>query len=894
MILYENSIKNFTASAKSRNLSGYLAEEYDRRTSRRLSGSVKASWKYTMEVLRRLIDAANVNGDCGIRIDYVMLEKHTRFEVLLAGINDKGEQELLQIGMFAGVSIMSSDNEDFVVYSEDETKIEALHPSLQSVTYKKYITRDDRSIIINSLVYLFECEKNEELTSEKWCNSGYASEAPLFFANEEEDLVKIIEQYRGLNEGTVVLNFLHGSDRASGQSAEIFLAEIEKDILNIKFSPDQMLTIKTIQSEATDKNNTLVIIDGDPGTGKTMAAITALYGLQKEGLNVGYISSSQVQVNKLREQTRNSFGQEMFIEYADKRGSEQKSKLKDLDVLVIDEAQNLIRHSMFDRTKPELNNFFKEIFVEVPLIVIIHSSFQIIVNGSLDKDVFEDAARKADKRLIYRYLSNNVRFSGKGSGVRWLAHQLQVANTENFEDWDYDSYKIEMVQAPELLKEKLKSEIGINRILVNPTYRGGWKRDTGEFIYQLDREQFQIPLYAVKNNWLDDRDPMDLAGTVDTVLGLDFDYCGVIIGPELSYDEATGEVIVIGETDINKQTQVRNKYHVLLSRAMKGVYIYIADVKLRHFFEEKLYYSSRRFSWIKKMMEQYSEKTELEQIRNQGIEENGKDYVVNMYKAANRFIDDIKQYTENELDEEKYKEISDKCSKFLLDIQTGTLNIGNIKNRYENDIIRNMGEKAWEKLSEIGKKCLVSAEMTYRDMRDYNSLYDFSSVCLQASKAAEYELTNRFYSKYVVYLEAKLATNRNEKDFVNKVPRSMTVTEKLRKNGKEIKVKRLMEEKDVTLGAIKYIVGLNDKGTIVDKNGYLSFEGYAKGELLNNGLDTQSTLLRHIQYIQKIKDDYRNKAAHKSTMDVVTAKQCLDYVIDVQRTLAEMLDDYTF
>lgn len=57
--------------------------------------------------------------------------------------------------------------------------------------------------------------------------------------------------------------------------------------------------------------------------------------------------------------------------------------------------------------------------------------------------------------------------------------------------------------------------------------------------------------------------------------------------------------------------------------------------------------------------------------------------------------------------------------------------------KIEEEIVKNMGEDAWKKLSDTGKKCLVSAEMTYQDMRDYNSLYDFSSVCLQASKAVE-------------------------------------------------------------------------------------------------------------------------------------------------------------
>ena len=49
-----------------------------------------------------------------------------------------------------------------------------------------------------------------------------------------------------------------------------------------------------------------------------------------------------------------------------------------------------------------------------------------------------------------------------------------------------------------------------------------------------------------------------------------------------------------------------------------------------------------------------------------------------------------------------------------------------------------------------------------------------------------------------------------------------------------------------------------------------------------------------MKIIQKIKDDYRNKAAHKESMDVVAAKACLDYIIEVQRKLGIMLDAYIF
>ena len=203
-----------------------------------------------------------------------------------------------------------------------------------------------------------------------------------------------------------------------------------------------------------------------------------------------------------------------------------------------------------------------------------------------------------------------------------------------------------------------------------------------------------------------------------------------------------------------------------------------------------------------------------------------------------------------------------------------------------------MGLGAWNKLSETGQKCLISAEMTYRDMRDYNSLYDFSSVCLQASKAVEYEMTSRFYIHYICYFESILGIKQDEKKFADYLPECITKTVVKKKGGMKMESKRILRETEVTLGTISYIVGIDTTGKITDNNGYKAFGKYAYERLLNDGLDVYATLARHIKYIIRIKDDYRNKAAHKNTMDVVSAKECLDYIIDVQRILAEMLDDY--
>lgn len=97
-----------------------------------------------------------------------------------------------------------------------------------------------------------------------------------------------------------------------------------------------------------------------------------------------------------------------------------------------------------------------------------------------------------------------------------------------------------------------------------------------------------------------------------------------------------------------------------------------------------------------------------------------------------------------------------------------------------------------------------------------------------------------------------------------------------------------------TLGDIRYTVGMSKSGDVKNRYVWHNFKDYAEKKLLVKPQTSQETLKSHILVIQKIKDEYRNKAAHKTPMDVVAAKDCIDYVVEIERKLGMMLDAYRY
>ena len=212
------------------------------------------------------------------------------------------------------------------------------------------------------------------------------------------------------------------------------------------------------------------------------------------------------------------------------------------------------------------------------------------------------------------------------------------------------------------------------------------------------------------------------------------------------------------------------------------------------------------------------------------------------------------------------------------------LNNQKLNDKISQRIIATFGEKAWAKLSEESKLCLISGSLALNDMKQYSQLLDFSGACLQICKAVEVELTLRLFTEYVTYFKNKYGDEAEKK-----APYDL-----LKYKDDKTKPKIFQEPSFVTIGNFRFFIGMTADGKIINKYAWREFSDYAQNALLIDPEQCEKTMAEHVQYITKIKDDYRNKSAHKSTLDVVQATECYNYIIGQYRRLGVMLDDYRF
>ena len=211
-------------------------------------------------------------------------------------------------------------------------------------------------------------------------------------------------------------------------------------------------------------------------------------------------------------------------------------------------------------------------------------------------------------------LESQFRCNGSDGYLAWLDNVLDIRKTANFDGMDFD-YDFRVVDNPNELRKLIEEKNKINnksRLVAG--YCWDWissgKNDSNVHDIVIPEYNFEMS-WNLGNSQTWAIDPMSVneVGCIHTCQGLEFDYVGVIIGGDIRYEN--GKIITDytkrAKTDqslkgINKITKeqgqevanqiadkiIKNTYRTLMTRGMKGCYIYCIDKKLQHYFKRKV------------------------------------------------------------------------------------------------------------------------------------------------------------------------------------------------------------------------------------------------------------------------------------------------------------------
>lgn len=375
-----------------------------------------------------------------------------------------------------------------------------------------------------------------------------------------------------------------------------------KDVF--KFSPykslteDQMSVVLGLREQIMRKDSSTTIVNGGPGTGKTVLAIYLFKYLREheetQNLKIGLV----IPMTALRQTIGNVFRNISGLKKTDVLGPNQVAE-GEYDLLIIDEAhrlkkrKNLTGYGSFDKTN-KLLGFDKHKGTELDWI-IKSSKHQIFFYDEQQSVRSTDVDHKRFEELkAFNFELETQHRVKLGEDYVEMVRDFWERNENNFDVPEGYDFKIfdDISEFRKSITEK-NDKVGLSRIVSGYSWR--WISKGKENPYQhpdivIDGQEFIWN--TVLKDWVNSENSINEVGCIHTIQGYDLNYVGVIIGKEIDYDPVKKEFVIDldnyfdmkgkAKTDPEEvKRHLLNIYKTLMTRGILGTYIYVMNDELR-------------------------------------------------------------------------------------------------------------------------------------------------------------------------------------------------------------------------------------------------------------------------------------------------------------------------
>jgi hypothetical protein len=209
-------------------------------------------------------------------------------------------------------------------------------------------------------------------------------------------------------------------------------------------------------------------------------------------------------------------------------------------------------------------------------------------------------------------LEVQFRCAGSDAFVKWVNNTLGLERTASVL-WDpSDDFDFQIYESPQALEDAIRDRVkdGYSARLT-AGFCWPWSAPTKDGLLLRDVEigDYQRPWNAKSNAgklargiprealWAYDAKGIDQIGCIYTAQGFEFDYVGVIFGPDLVYNLDAGRWAGHPEKSFDRTVKqgrerftelVKNTYRVLLSRGLKGCYVHFMDKDTERFVRSRI------------------------------------------------------------------------------------------------------------------------------------------------------------------------------------------------------------------------------------------------------------------------------------------------------------------
>lgn len=617
MIVFKSIVKEFLESVASGSLTEQVETKYRQALHRSPAQTERQAWQNSMNFVYHRLNASKIPHDCGVLIEYVIPTTLKRMDFVLSGYNGAREKQVLIVELKQWSEAKLSNTPDLVRTRLGGSEVETPHPCYQAYSYLRFLQDlhegfAKKEIYGRSCAYLHNYKPatvNEPLLDKRY--QGLQKEAPLFLHCDNEKLEQYLASHLHSGDGASILDMVEAGPFRPSKRLIDEVANLYEGNSAFVMLDEQKVAYENILSAVLKKGSKkrTIIVKGGPGTGKSVISMNAFGHLIRSELNVRFVAPNAA----FRNVTKNALVKKS------KRGT--KATLDNLfsgsasfyqcnentfDALIVDEAHRLKGKGAYQ--------YFGESQVEDVLKASRVNVFFVDDDQRIRKDdigtvaSIRAAAEKFKSEVLEFELTSQFRCSGADGYLQWLSDALGIKETGNFDGWDPSAFQFKICSTPgEVLDQiRAKNQEGLRaRMLAGYAWNWSTEGNANGQINDVDipEHSFSMPWNGrdISQTWAVHPEGVGQVGCVHTSQGLEFDYVGVLVGKDLQFDPEQGRLWAswsdykdtTGKKGLKNDpatlTQyVSNIYKILLSRGMKGCFVFFQDPNLEAYFRQRL------------------------------------------------------------------------------------------------------------------------------------------------------------------------------------------------------------------------------------------------------------------------------------------------------------------
>jgi len=558
--------------------------------------------------------------DHGVILEYQLPLSSQRLDFLICGKNSswKDNATIVELKQWERCEDAEGPNEVLTRLGGGEREV--LHPSVQVDRYRVYLQdgntafHESNPIALHSCAYLhnYNSYSKDALLASKFDNVRQHS--PMFTADDVPRLQDFLVTHLDKGRGSEVLQRIEQSKYRPSRMLMDHVATIIDSNSEYTLLDEQLVVYDKIFSLARqgfhDKQKTAVIVKGGPGTGKSLIAVNLLADLSRAHYNTKYATGSRAFTETLKKKVGPRAAQQCA--YFSSFGEAEPNAI---DVLISDESHR-IREKTVDRFRPHRQTGLPqidELINAAKVAVFFIDDLQVVRPGEIGSVSYikEQTERKGCKIKEYQ-LDVQFRCAGSDAFVSWVENTLGLRRTANVIWEGSEGFEFSICASPEDLEGKIREKAAQgfkSRLTAGYCWHWSDPKPDGTLVDDVVIDGYKRPWNARPDRgklargipkshlWSDGQNGINQIGCVYTAQGFDFDYVGVIFGPDLTYRFEAQEweghpssshdpLVRSAGADFVRLT--KNTYRVLFSRAMKGCYVYFVDKDTERFVRSRM------------------------------------------------------------------------------------------------------------------------------------------------------------------------------------------------------------------------------------------------------------------------------------------------------------------